>query len=29
MLRRTYETGDAEARRLTRMLAELSVTEPM
>lgn len=25
MLRRTYETGDAEARRLTRMLAELSV----
>ncbi len=28
MLRRTYETGDAEARRLTRMLAELSVMEP-
>lgn len=27
MLRRTYETGDAEARRLTRMLAELSVLE--
>ena len=27
MLRRTYETGDAEARRLTRMLAELSVVE--
>lgn len=27
MLRRTYETGDAEARRLTRMLAELSVAE--
>ena len=25
MLRRTYETGDSEARRLTRMLAELSV----
>ena len=25
MLRRTYEDGDAEARRLTRMLAELSV----
>ena len=25
MLRRTYEAGDAEARRLTRMLAELSV----
>lgn len=29
MLRRTYETGDAEARRLTRMLAELSVLETM
>jgi hypothetical protein len=27
MLRRTYEAGDAEARRLTRMLAELSVAE--
>jgi hypothetical protein len=27
LLRRTYETGDAEARRLTRMLAELSVLE--
>ncbi len=27
MLQRTYESGDAEARRLTRMLAELSVTE--
>ncbi len=27
MLRRTYETGDAEARKLTRMLAELSVME--
>lgn len=25
MLRRTYETGDAESRRLTRILAELSV----
>jgi hypothetical protein len=25
MLRRTYESGDGEARRLTRMLAELSV----
>ena len=25
MLRRTYESGDLEARRLTRMLAELSV----
>ena len=25
LLRRTYESGDAEARRLTRMLAELSV----
>ncbi len=25
MLRRTYESGDAESRRLTRMLAELSV----
>lgn len=25
MLRRTYESGDSEARRLTRMLAELSV----
>jgi hypothetical protein len=25
MLRRTYESGDAEARRLTRMLAEMSV----
>lgn len=25
MLRRTYESGDTEARRLTRMLAELSV----
>jgi hypothetical protein len=25
MLRRTYENGDTEARRLTRMLAELSV----
>ena len=25
MLRRTYETGDTEARRMTRMLAELSV----
>lgn len=29
MLRRTYETGDSEARRLTRMLAELSVLESM
>lgn len=29
MLRRTYETGDAEARKMTRMLAQLSVTEPM
>ena len=29
MLRRTYETGDAEARRLTRMLAELSVLDSM
>jgi len=27
LLRRTYETGDAEARRLTRMLAELSVLD--
>lgn len=27
MLRRTYETGDAEARRMTRMLAQLSCTE--
>lgn len=27
MLRRTYEAGDAEARRFTRMLAELSVAE--
>lgn len=26
MLRRTYESGDAEGRRLTRMLAELSVS---
>ncbi|HYC92698.1 MAG TPA: PilZ domain-containing protein [Thermoanaerobaculia bacterium] len=26
MLRRTYESGDGEARRLTRMLAELSVS---
>lgn len=26
MLRRTYESGDAEARRLTRLLAEISVT---
>ena len=26
MLCRTYETGDAEARKLTRMLAELSVS---
>lgn len=25
LLRRTYESGDSEARRLTRMLAELSV----
>ena len=25
MLCRTYESGDAEARKLTRMLAELSV----
>ncbi|HEX6088188.1 MAG TPA: PilZ domain-containing protein [Thermoanaerobaculia bacterium] len=29
MLRRTYESGDAEARRLTRMLAELSVLDSM
>lgn len=29
MLRRTYEGGDAEARRLTRMLAELSVLDSM
>lgn len=29
MLRRTYETGDAEARRLTRMLAELSVADSL
>ena len=29
MLRRTYETGDAEARRMTRMLAELSVMDSM
>lgn len=27
MLRRTYETGDAEARKMTRMLAQLSCTE--
>jgi hypothetical protein len=27
MLRRTYEVGDAESRRLTRMLAELSVQQ--
>lgn len=27
MLRQTYESGDAEARRLTRMLAQLSVAE--
>ena len=27
LLRRTYETGDGEARRLTRMLAELSIVE--
>ena len=27
LLRRTYESGDGEARRLTRMLAELSVAE--
>jgi len=27
LLRRTYETGDAEARRMTRMLAQLSCTE--
>ncbi len=27
LLRRTYEAGDAKARRLTRMLAELSVAE--
>lgn len=27
MLRQTYESGDAEARRLTRMLAQLSVGE--
>ena len=27
MLRRTYESGDTEARRLTRMLAELSVLD--
>lgn len=26
MLRRTYENGDPEARRMTRMLAEISVT---
>lgn len=26
LLRRTYESGDAEGRRLTRMLAELSVS---
>ena len=25
LLCRTYETGDAEARRLTRLMAELSV----
>jgi PilZ domain len=29
MLRRTYEGGDTEARRLTRMLAELSVLDSM
>jgi hypothetical protein len=29
MLRRTYESGDTEARRLTRMLAELSVLDSM
>jgi hypothetical protein len=30
MLRRTYELGDTEARRLTRMLAEISVqTSPL
>lgn len=29
LLRRTYETGDTEARRMTRMLAQLSVAEPM
>jgi hypothetical protein len=28
LLCRTYETGDGEARRLTRMLAELSVANP-
>jgi hypothetical protein len=27
LLRRTYETGDAESRRLTRMFAEMSVAE--
>ena len=27
MLRRTYETGDAEARKMTRMLAQLSCSE--
>jgi hypothetical protein len=27
MLRQTYESGDAEARRLTRLLAQLSVAE--
>ena len=27
MLRHTYETGDPESRRLTRMLAEMSVSE--
>ena len=26
MLCRTYESGDAESRRMTRMIAELSVT---
>lgn len=28
LLRRSYESGDAEARRLIRLLAELSVTAP-
>jgi hypothetical protein len=29
MLKQTYETGDEEARTLTRMLAQLSVADAL